>query len=179
MKTQAQANIELTKLCSLIEDIPVAMLTSFDADGTLASRPMAVLEMDGNGALWFFTDLRSAKVQELRNLNLSFSDVAHGSYVSLSGHGEINTDRARIGRMWTPLAKPWFPAGPESAHLGLLKFMPEAAEYWDAPHNSMVRMFAMAASVVAGKPVGMGEHDNLTHLTRPAAAAAASTSARV
>ena len=172
MKTQPQANIDLTKLCKLIVDMSVAMLTSFDAEGTLASRPMAPLEMDGNGALWFFTDLRSAKVQELRNLNLSFADTQHASYVSLSGHGEINTDRARMQRLWTPFAKPWFPEGPDSAHLGLLKFMPEAAEYWDAPHNSMVRMFAMAASVVAGKPVAMGEHDNLTHLTKPAPARA-------
>ena len=166
MKTQAQANTDLTKLCDLIEDMSVAMLTTFDADGTLASRPMAPLEMDGNGALWFFTDLRSAKVQDLRNLSLSFSDSERASYVSISGHGEINMDRARIVRMWTALARPWFPEGPESPHLGLLKFMPEAAEYWDAPHSAMVRMFAMAASVVAGKPVAMGEHDNLTHLSK-------------
>lgn len=169
MKIQAQANSGLTKLCNLIEDMPVAMLTSFDADGTLASRPMAALEMDANGALWFFTDLRASKTQELRNLNLNFSDVGRASYVSLSGYGEINTDRARIERMWTPLARPWFPEGPDSPNLGLLKFIPEAAEYWDAPHCGMVRMFAMAASVVAGKPVFMGEHDNLAYLAKPAA----------
>ena len=172
MKTQAQASAELSKLCDPIEDMSVGMLTTFDADGTLTSRPMAPLEVDSGGALWFFTDLRSAKVQDLRNLNLSFSDTEHASYVSVSGHGEINMDRARIQRMWTPLARPWFPEGPDSAHLGLLKFMPEAAEYWDAPHNGMVRMFAMAASVVAGKPLAMGEHDNLTHLSKAVPAAA-------
>ncbi len=172
MKTQAQANTRLTKLCNLIEDMSVAMLTSFDADGTLASRPMAPLEMDADGALWFFTDLRSAKTQDLRNLNLSFSDSERAIYVSLSGHGEINTERARIERMWTPLARPWFPDGPQSAHLGLLKFIPEAAEYWDAPHSGMVRMFALASSVLAGKPIAMGDHDKLPHLAQPAAAPA-------
>ncbi len=172
MKIQAQSNTDLTKLCNLIKDMPVAMLTGFDADGTLASRPMAALEMDASGAIWFFTDLRSSKTQDLRNLNLNFSDVGRASYVSLSGYGEINTNRARIERMWTPLARPWFPEGPDSPNLGLLKFMPEAAEYWDAPHSGMVRMFAMAASVLAGKPIAMGEHDNLTHLAKPATAAA-------
>ncbi len=167
MKTQPQASTDLAALCSLIEPIAVAMLTTFDADGTLASRPMVPLEMDDAGALWFFTDLRSSKVQELRNLNLSFSDAQHASYISLSGHGEIHMDRTRIKRLWTALARPWFPDGPESPHLGLLKFMPEAAEYWDAPHNQMVRMLAMAASVAAGKPVGLGSHDNLTRLSRP------------
>jgi hypothetical protein len=41
-------------------------------------------------------------------------------------------------------------------------------EYWDAPNSKVVRMVAMAASVVAGKPIGMGDHGTLTHLT-PAA----------
>ena len=172
MKIQVQASPELTKLCNLIADMSVAMLTTFNAAGALASRPMAPLEMDSDGALWFFTDLRSAKVQDLRNLNLSFSDSGHASYVSISGHGEINTERARIERLWTALARPWFPEGPDSEHLGLLKFIPEEAEYWDAPHSGMVRMFAMAASVVAGKPLAMGEHDNLTHLSKAVPAAA-------
>ena len=167
MKTQAQASTDLATLCSLIEPIAVAMLTTFDAEGTLTSRPMAPLEMDSYGALWFYTDVRSSKVQELRNLNLSFSDTGNGSYVSLSGHGEIHMERTRIERLWTPLARPWFPDGPESPHLGLLKFIPEAAEYWDAPHNGIVRMFALAASVVAGKPVALGTHDSMTRLSKP------------
>ena len=54
-----------------------------------------------------------------------------------------------------------------SPELTLLKFVPESAEYWDAPHSKMVRMFAMAASVVAGKPIGLGEHEKLTALSRP------------
>jgi hypothetical protein len=30
--------------------------------------------------------------------------------------------------------------------------------YWDSPGSKVVRALAMAASVVAGKPVGLGEH---------------------
>ena len=39
--------------------------------------------------------------------------------------------------------------------------MPEAAEFWDAPNSRMMRMFALAASVIAGKPIAMGEHDTV------------------
>jgi hypothetical protein len=63
------------------------------------------------------------------------------------------------------MAKPWFPEGPESPNLALLKIEPEMAEFWDAPNSKMVRMFALAMSVYAGKPVGLGEHDTLTHLS--------------
>jgi general stress protein 26 len=165
MKTVTQTTAERTQLCKLIEDLSVAMLTTIDADGALSSRPMTPLEMDGDGALWFFTDSRSAKVERLTNAHLSFADEARGTYVSLSGRGEMQMDRAHIERLWTPFAKPWFPDGPDSPNLALLKFVPDTAEYWDAPHSKMVRMFAIAASIVAAKPVGLGDHDTLSDLS--------------
>ena len=164
MKTQPQATAALTRLSELIEDISVAMLTHLDDDGALASRPMTPLEMDAQGAIWIFTDQRSQKAEQLRVVNLSFADADKGTFVSLSGHAAIDTDRSRIERLWTSFAKPWFPDGPESPNLALLKFVPASAEYWDAPNSKMVRMFAMAASIVAAKPIGMGVHETMTDL---------------
>ena len=164
MKTETQASPELTHLSTLIEANPVTMLTTQDSEGHLVSRPMSVLAMDAQGALWFFTDLRSTKVEQLRSVNLAFADRGHASYVSLSGRGEIDTDRARIQQWWTPYAKPWFPDGPDSPSLALLKFVPASAEYWDAPGSRMVRLLAMVASSVAGKPMGLGEHDTYPDL---------------
>jgi hypothetical protein len=167
MKTEPQTSRERSQLCKLIENMSVAMMTSIDAHGMLVSRPMSVLEMDNTGALWFFTDLRSAKVEQLDYINLNFIDEAHGTYVSLSGHGELETQRAHIDMMWTPFAKPWFPDGPDSPNLALLKFIPNTAEYWDTPNSKMVRILAMAASVVAGKPIALGQHNVLQHLSSP------------
>ena len=165
MKIETQNSAEMAELCKLIEPIPVAMLSNLDADGALVSRPMSALQVDVAGAVWFFVDLRSSRVEFLRVVNLSFVDAARGTYVSLSGRGEIRSDRAQIQQLWTPLAKPWFPEGPDSRNLALLKFVPHTAEYWDAPNSKMVRMFAMAASVVAGKPIGIGDHATLTDLS--------------
>ncbi len=170
MKTSPQASAELTHVSKLIGDIPVAMLTTIEADGAFASRPMAVLEMDAQGALWFFTDLRSSKVEHLRVANLTFTDAGHAIYVSLSGRGEIDTDRPRIQRLWTAFAKPWFPDGPESPNLALLKFVPDAVDFWDGPNSKMVRAFGVLASVLAGKPVAMGEHGSHAGLSAPSAA---------
>jgi general stress protein 26 len=168
MKTEAQTSAELGHVARLIEHIPIAMLTTVEADGALASRPMAALEMDAQGALWFYTDLRSSKVEHLRVANLSFTDTAHGTYVSLSGRGEIDTDRGRKERLWTAFAKPWFPDGPDAPTLALLKFVPDAADYWDAPSSRMVRAFGVLASVLTGKPVGLGEQGSHTGLSAPA-----------
>ena len=167
MRTEPQPNEELARLCTLIEDMPVAMLTTYDGDAALVSRPMSALEMDCNGTLWFFTDRRSEKVEHLSVVNLSFTDARRATYVSVSGRAELDGDRTRMARLWTAYSRPWFPDGPHSLNLVLLKFTPDKAEYWDAPSSKMTRMFALAASMVAGKPVGMGEH-NALDLTTPA-----------
>lgn len=167
MKTTTQASAELSHVSELIEDIPIAMLTTVEADGTLASRPMAALEIDAQGALWFFTDLRSSKVEHLRVASLSFTDIAHATYVSLSGRGAIDTDRGRIQRLWTDFAKPWFPDGPDSPNLALLKFVPDAIYYWDGPNSKMVKAFGTLASVIAEKPLATGEQGGRTGLSKP------------
>lgn len=164
MQIEEQDNAELARLGHLIEHIPTAMLTAFDDEGALVSKPMSPLAMDAEGALWFFTDRRSEKVAHLAQVNISFSDAGSATYVSLSGHAQLDGDRTRMARLWTALSRPWFPEGPQSLNLILLKFIPDKAEYWDAPGSKMVRMFALAASVLARKPVGMGEHDSLNNL---------------
>jgi general stress protein 26 len=164
LNIEPQSSTDLIDLAKRVDGINVAMLTTLDPDGSLISRPMSPIEMDATGAIWFFTDLRSEKIEHLRAVNVAFSHEGNATYVSISGRGEIHAEQAQIKKLWTPFARPWFPDGPESTNIGLLKFIPETAEYWDAPSSRMVRMFAMAASVVAGKPIGTGEHDTLTDL---------------
>lgn len=125
MKTHTQQNDVLTELSDSIERASMVMLTSVDADGALHTRPMAPLEMDGRGRLWFFTDLRAVTFAYSNVARLSFTDAARGVHVSLTGLGEIDTNRARIERLWTPSAIPGFPGGPDSANLALLKFVPD------------------------------------------------------
>lgn len=168
MKIETQTNSDMGKVADLIKDMSIALLTGTGEDSALVTRPMTPLLMDSSGAIWFFTDIRSAKVEQLRNVNLSFSNEADSTYVSLSGHGEIHNDRAKIKQLWTAFAKPWFPDGPDSPDLALLRFAADTAEYWDAPSSKMLRMFGMVASIVASKPVGMGDHDVLTDLSRNA-----------
>lgn len=164
MKIHTQSTEELRKLGELIEDLDIAMLTFIDDSGALISQPMGPIEMDEAGNIWFFTDSTSEKAQHLEQLNLAFSGEPDGIYVSLSGSGELVTDQSRKEELWSPFVKPWFPEGPESPTLALLKFVPHTAEYWDAPHSKVVRLFAMAASIVAARPIGLGDHERLTHL---------------
>lgn len=165
MKTELQRNADLALIAQLIGGSSVAMLTTTNADGALVSQPMAALQMDADGAIWFFTDLRSELGEHLRSVNLAFSHEGRATYVSMSGRGEVSMDRERIQQFWTAFATPWFPDGPESRHLALLKFVPNTASYWDAPNSRMVRLLAVAASALVGKSMGLGEHDTLSNLS--------------
>lgn len=175
MKIETQPTPELKHIAELIEDIAISMLTTVEADGSLASRPMYALEMDASGAIWFFTDRRSSKLERLGAVNLAFTELDNSTYVSLSGHGEIFSDRGHIERLWSPFARPWFPDGPDSPNLALLKVVPHSADYWDAPSSKMVRAVSNLVSIVAGKPIGMGEHGSHEVLSSAALAAGGGT----
>jgi general stress protein 26 len=161
MKIYRQNSPDLEKIGRLIEGIHIAILTTLDAEGRLASRPMSVLKMDENGLFWFFADANSGIVRQLDRVNLSFSDEDASTYVSIAGHGEVSGNRALVHELWTPLMKPWFPEGEDASNLALLRVEPQVAEYWDSGHSKMVRAFALAASVMASKPIGMGEHGTI------------------
>lgn len=164
MKIHTQSTPERVKLGELIVDMSVAMLTSLNESDSMNSKPMSPLEMDSEGAIWFFTELNTSKTANLSTANLAFLDSSNGTYVSLSGRGEIHKNSEDIHRLWTVFAKPWFPDGPDSPNLALLKFIPNAAEYWDAPHSKTIRLFSIAASIVMGKPINMGDHDIIKNI---------------
>jgi general stress protein 26 len=60
MKAETQANANLAHVARSSDDMSIAMLSRDEADGALAIRPMAALEMDASGVLWFFTDTSNA-----------------------------------------------------------------------------------------------------------------------
>jgi Pyridoxamine 5'-phosphate oxidase like len=103
MKTHTQTTPALTQLCELVEHMTVAMLTTANGQGQLISRPMAPLEMDAEGAIWFFTDLRSSKVEQLSKLNLSFSDMGKATYVSRRNSRRSGSHRRVVDRFCAPM----------------------------------------------------------------------------
>ncbi len=162
METQQQHNPDLEKIKELVEDIRIAMMTTVDEGGHLVSRPMAVMQMDTDGTLWFFTKKSSPKVDQIENheqqVNLSFADTGDSSYVSISGNAQEMDDRAKIDELWSPMAKPWFPEGKDDPQLTLLKVHTHMAEYWDSNSSRVVRFLEMARAAVTGDTYKEGEN---------------------
>jgi general stress protein 26 len=162
METTTQDNKQLEKVRDMIEDIRIAMMTTVDEQGNLVSRPMAALQVDEDGTIWFFTKRSSPKVDQIDNndhrVNLSFADVSDADYVSVSGTAQELDDRAKVNELWNPQAKAWFPEGKDDPDLILLKVHIDMAEYWNASDSTMVRLIQQAASVITGNPPKMGEN---------------------
>lgn len=137
----------LHKVGELLKGIPVAMLVTRSGDGTLRARPMATLEAEFDGTLWFFSADHSNKVSELAQspeVGLVYGDPSGQRYASLSGRAEVVRDPDKARALWSPLYREWFPQGLEDPELVLLKVEVSRAEYWDSPGmlGTVGRIFA-------------------------------------
>lgn len=161
MKIRTQTHPQLQRLAELVEPIDVAMLTTRARDDELASRPMTPLEMDEAGHFWFFTTRDSAVFDGRGPVSLAFVDPSKSVYVHVGGDAALVEDRERMHELWTAMARPWFPEGPDSPDLALLCIRPTSADTWEGPHSKVLRVLAMAASVAAARPIGLGDHDHV------------------
>jgi general stress protein 26 len=161
MKVRTQSRPDLARLGEMVGDIDIVMFSNNTRTGDLESRPMTPIEMDEGGGIWFFARRNSPVFDGTGPVNIAFVDHARSIYVSVMGTAAMVDDRARVRELWTPLARPWFPDGPDAPDLALLRVLPNTADIWDAPHSKVLRVLALAASVAAGQPIGLGGHERL------------------
>ena len=153
----------LTKFRKLVNDIRVAMFITNHSE-TEHTRPMHTIEVDDNGTVWFFTDLRSMKVEEVsqeRNVHLVYAHPGKESYLDLWGNATVVTDKQSIKDKWSSLVKAWFPKGADDPNIALLKVEPRDAYYWDAESGKMIAFLKILASAVSGKTVSEGSQGKL------------------
>ncbi len=160
---------EIDKLKDKIKDISTAMFTTHEPDGDLHTRPMATMEMDPDGTMWFFTYEDSNKVREIQNDNrvaLGFSDPGPETYVALSARAEITRDKAKIDELWGDFLKTWFPDGKDDPRLCLIKVNAHAGEYWDRPGGKVMLLFEVAKGALTGQPDTSGRSEKMGDVPR-------------
>jgi general stress protein 26 len=153
----------LKKFTELVNDINVCMFITDNKDSN-HTRPMATIEVEDNGTVWFFTDIRSIKVEEVttdHTVHLVYSHPGKESFLDVWGKASVVTDKKTLKDKWTPIAKAWFPEGVDDPNLALLKVSPQDAYYWDAEMGKMVSFLKIAASAVTGKKYSEGVEGNL------------------
>lgn len=152
------------KLWTMIKDIRFAMFTTRHAsNGHLHSRPMTTQNraLDGDESLWFFMSRTGDPVDDLRSdgtVNVVYANPSSDTYVSVSGNAAIVEDAAKKEQLWSKMAEAWFPGGSNDPDLALVQVKIVHANYWDVKESKLVQLFAMAKSVVTGKPPQLSEH---------------------
>lgn len=162
------SNEDVRTLGELIENIPIAMLVSVAPDGNLVSRPLATLQTDFQGDLWFFTSARSGKIDDIADhprVNLAYADPEARLYVSVVGRARVLDDRAKMQELWHPDAATLFPGGPDDPDLRLLKVEVESAEYWQQSSGLVREALKLMRTVTGSGPQDLAENREL-HIRR-------------
>lgn len=141
----------IRKVAMMVRGIKVAMLTTSAPDGSLHSRPMATLDVDFDGSVWFFSRASSGKVDEIRTeaeVNAAYASPDDHRYVSLSGRASVVRDPERMREMWGPASRMWFARGLEDPDLALIRVDVRTAQYWDMLVGGMVALPDLEAARV-------------------------------
>lgn len=152
------------KFKKLAEEIRVCMfITNTNADDE-HTRPMSTIEVEENGTLWFFTDIRSIKIEEVaadKEVHLTYAHPGKESYMDVWGSAKVVTDKQQIKDKWSPIIKAWFPDGVDDPNIALLKIKPNQCYYWDAETGKMIQFLKMAAAAITGKRLADGKEGKL------------------
>jgi len=149
---------DVERTWDLMKKIGFAMLVTRDGE-KLRARPMAAyLDRDSN-AIYFLTDARRHKDEEIARspeVNLSFADAGDQKYVSLSGRASISNDRAKIRELFSTPAKAWWDSA-EDPNIRVLKVIPDDAEFWNSP-GTVISYVKMVAAAVSNTRPNIGEN---------------------
>jgi general stress protein 26 len=141
---------DTAKLVALLDDKPIAMMTTFGPDGP-RSIPMARQEVDPSAELWFITarDTEHTRaIQTEPRVSLTFS--ARDSWVAMTGRAHVVDDNAKLEELWNTFAEAWLPEGPDSERAVLIRVDVEKAEYWDSPGGKLASLLSFAKVKLTG-----------------------------
>ncbi len=145
---------ERQKVWELIKDVGIALMVTAAEKG-LRGRPMAAMNKDFNGELWFASRDSTPKLAEIANEShvlLAYSEPKSQNYVSVAGTASIVHDAGKAKELWSEGLRVWFPKGPEDPDIALICVKVETAEYWDSPSSKWLYAYGYAKARLTGEP---------------------------
>ncbi len=139
--------------------------TAQAVEGSSESRPMAALQVDDNGNLWFLSAADSHKNVELgidSAVELYFQASSHSGFLMLRGTGIVSKDKAKIKELWEPTFKTWFTEGEEDPRITVIQVAPSDGYYWDTKHGKVVSGVKILIGAALGKTLDDSIEGKLT-----------------
>lgn len=146
---------DVQRVWELIDEIDFCMFVT-KTGSTMHGRPMSSIGKRDEGVIYFLTDQRSSKDDEIARENAVYLAYAKGQqHLSVNGTAAISSDRSLIKRLWNPGAQAFWPNGADDPDVVAIVVTPDAAEYWDGP-SGIVAGVKMAFAVATGQQPDLG-----------------------
>lgn len=161
--SQDGGDIGFIETLDRVLDIRYAMLVTTGPAG-LAARPLTTRAADPDGVLWFLVTASGDVVRDVAGdarVLLVYAEPDESRYLGVSGTARVLRDADRARRLWTRLASPYFPGGPDDPELRVLRVDVSSIEVWE-PHGTRVGQFVRLAAAAMGADVkaeDIGRHD--------------------
>ena len=149
----------IKKLKEMVDDITTCMFCTEVENVPFKTRPMATVDVDDEGNLWFFSNKSSDKNDEIKDnstVQLLYAKNSDSHFLTVTGKTQIVWDKEKIDELWTPTMKAYFQDGKDDPNISLLKIRPEEAHYWDTINGKMITILKMATSAVTGAQTNIG-----------------------
>jgi general stress protein 26 len=153
----------IDRVWDIIEGVGVCMLTTRFAGG-LRARPIEARPDRDAGAIFFVTDVHSAKEDEIEATpegGRGFIDSSDKAYLSITGRAGVMRNAETTKKVWRKTDEVWWP-GPDDPNVCLLRIEPLTAELWDGPANAVLTAFEFAKAKLTGEEPELGENRKVT-----------------
>lgn len=155
----------MAKVRGWLKETRIGMLATKEPDGNLRARPMVLQDVEFDGDLWFFTDIRGHVARAVRDhpmVSISIQAANNSTFVALSGYARLVRDDVKAAELWRPAYEAFFPAGLADPDLILLRVTTETVEYWDSPAGLVSNLMNLVKGLAGEAPMPAGENRRIT-----------------
>lgn len=155
---------DIARVWDILEKNSIGMLTTRFGGG-LRSRPLDARPDRDIGAIFFLTDVRGFKDDEITaHPDVCWIVTVPGDnvYLSITGRASVTKDPERARNIWKSIDSVWWKDGPDDANGRVLTIEPVLAELWDGPSSKLVAAFEFAKAKITGEKPFVGENRKKT-----------------
>jgi general stress protein 26 len=145
---------DVDRVWKLIEKIDICMFATHDGE-TIRARPMSSIPRQAENAVYFLTDVKGHKDEEVENdqsVSLLYAKPGDGKFLAVTGRGRVMNDRALIKDLWNTGAEAWW-SGPDDPSVRVIEVTPQDAELWEGPHGVVATVQMVIAAATSMPPV--------------------------
>ena len=148
------------RVWDILEKSSVGMLTTRFAGG-LRARPLDARPDRKAGAIFFITDVRGLKDDEIAAapcVCFTVVDADDKAFLSITARAAVLNGSELAAKYWKKTDDVWWPDGPRDHNARVLRLDPQRAELWDGPASSVVAAYEFAKAKLTGEKPDLGEN---------------------